>query len=269
MDSQLTKVTKIDEYVAIHASLTTYSYNWSGYEFAADSTHSTLVTDAYATFTVPSVSKPTNHNCYQNPDSSFNCHLAVWDGLMDNWGSSSTHLVQAGTDGIIACDSNGNNCSTSYSGWWEVIKSGAGSNSCLTPSAGDAMTAEETQDHFTSSTYYITLTDNTSSRSCSHTETGYAMTSPSVAPFIDERPGYVDPVTHVSYYYNLAKFGSNSITGDITYNGAANSIYTPYSNGYYSLDYMTTTGDSSGTKFITPISAVGTTGSFTQTWNTS
>jgi len=262
MDPQLSKVTKIDEYAARFQSSTNYDIPWSGYEFAADSTHSTSITLAYATFSVPAVSKPSGINCYLNTPSSTWCNMSVWPGLEDTYGATNNHLVQDGTESIVSCDSSGNNCSTSYDAWYESLPTAETVCPSYSVSSGDAMTVQVQQESSNHQNYDFSIFDGRTSQSCTHTQTGVVMTTPTLAPFINER-GLVN-----GYRVHLPQFSSVSISGDITYNGAATSIYTPYSSGYYQLNIMTSDGTSSGTQLISD-SAVGTSGSYTATWKAS
>jgi hypothetical protein len=261
IDPQLTKVMGVDEYVPTSFSTTQYSTNYAGYEFAADSTHSTVVTNSYGSFSIPTVSKPSGLNCYQSGTTE-NCEVGIWTGLTDNYGGSNSYLVQTGATAIRDCDSSGNNCTSPDYIWYEAIGQGSGATQCGSASGGDSITAQVTQDSFTSSTYHISTTDANNSHSCSATITSYGMTSPRVANFIDERPTHVadnklDP---------LPSWTTNSITGDLTYGGVSHVIYTPYSSGYYQNDRMTTDG-TSGTHELITEGSVGSTGSFTWTYH--
>lgn len=263
MDPQLSKVTKIDEYAAKYQG---YSANWSGYQFQADATHSTTITNAYATYSVPSVSKPSGINCHYSSTTSL-CDMSIWPGLTDLSGGgnchTTCHLVQDGTEGIVSCDSSGNNCSTSYDAWYEALPATETVCPSYTVSSGDAMTVQVTQESSTHSSYDFSIYDGSTTRSCTHTVTGQAMTAPVYAPFINEKP-----LDNNGNYDHLPQFTSVAISGDITYNSSPNSIYTPYSNGYYTLYQLTSDGTSSGTPLINT-GAVGTTGSYTETWKAS
>lgn len=262
LDPQLTKIINIDEYNARFQSSTNYDIPWSGYEFAADSTHSTTITNAYATFSVPSVSKPSGINCYLNTPSSTYCDMSVWPGLEDSYGASNNHLVQDGTESIVSCNSSGGSCTSSYDAWYEALPAAETVCPSFSVSAGDSMTVQVTQESGTSSSYDFSINDGSTGHTCTHTQTGYAMTAPTLAPFINERSVTNNVRDH------LPQFSSVAISGDINYNGVAHTIYTPYSNGYYQLNIMTSDGTSTGTQLISD-NAVGTTGSYTATWKAS
>ncbi len=260
MDPQLTKITGISEYTAPDFSTTVYNTNYAGYEFAADSTHSTHVTSTYMTFSIPSVTKPSGQNCYLSSTTE-DCLLGVWNGLMDNYGSSAKYLAQAGGSAEVSCDQNGNNCSNSYYTWYEAVGS-VGATFCFNVSTTDALSSTVTQESGNANNYDFAVDDVTTSTSCTHTVTGYGMSSPVVSPFIDERPTH----TTDNKLFPLPSWSSNQLTGDITYSGSPNSIYTPYSNGYYEWDRMTSDG-TSGTHELITESSVGTSGSFTDTYH--
>lgn len=261
MDPQLNKVTKIDEYAAKFQT-TGYSSNWSGYQFQADATHSTTITNAYATFSVPSVSKPSGINCFASMTTSA-CDMSIWPGLTDSSGASNGHLVQDGTEGIVSCNSMGQSCTTSYDAWYEALPASETVCPSMTVSAGDSITTQVTQESGTASSYDFSINDGSTGHTCTHTQTGYAMTAPVFAPFINERP--TDANGHLLH---LPQFSSVTITGDINYNSAPHTIYTPYSNGYYTLIDLTSNGLSTGTLLISN-GAVGMTGAYTETWQAS
>jgi hypothetical protein len=265
MDPQLTKVMKINEReITTSYSTTKYNKIWAGYEFAGDSTLTTTVTNSHASFSVPTVSKPTGFNCYISGTTE-DCELAVWTGLMDNYGGTAQYLVQTGATAIRSCDSSGNNCTSPDNMWYEYVYPGSsgGGTVCtgLTVSAGDSMTASVTQDSVNALKYNTNISDANTGHSCTGSITT-SMNSPRVATFIDERPTHVidnklDP---------LPVFSTNSITGGLTLRGTTSeTMYVPYSNGYYQYDRMTTDG-TSGTHELITESTVGNTGSFTWTY---
>jgi hypothetical protein len=260
MDPGLTKISAVDEYAATYQ---TNSQNWAGYEFSANAGNTTTITSTYASFSVPSVSEPSGIICYEHTTSplSEECDMSTWTGLENAWGvTQNGHLVQTGTESIVNCNSSGNSCSNSYDLWYEALPNAEVPCTGVTVSHGDSMSVQITQESAHHSNYDISDTDGTTSKMCTATISGYVMSNPTISSFIDERP--YDNTNKA--YLHLPQFSSNSISGDITYSGSPNSIYTPYSSGYY-VAYTMVNG---GTTNIST-GAVGTSGSFTETWSSS
>lgn len=261
LDPQLTKITAVSEFKSHIASTTLYNTQYAGYEFAADSTHSTLVTSTYMTFSVPTVTPPSGFTCSASsttPD----CPVDVWNGLMDNYSPHASYLVQAGGSSDVVCDSTGNNCNEYYSTWYEAVGSGSAEQPCFTVLPTDALSSTITQESGNANNYDIAVDDVSSSTSCTKTITGYGMSKPVVSPFVDERPTY-NPTQTLG---PLPVWSSNQLNGDITYNSVSNSIWTPYSNGNYQWDRMTSDGTQNTHELITE-STVGSSGSFTDTYH--
>lgn len=264
LDPQLTQVTKVDEYKPVFATYgSSTSPNWAGYEFGANSAHTTNVYEAYFQFNQPSVSQPTSGpNCVSKA-----CWLVVWDGLEDSLGAGDGNLAQTGSGAEISCSSP-TSCHTTYSLWYEFLPSGI--TICSTNvSPGDSIYPSITNDVIkggSSANYDVSTTDSNSGASCS-TQVPYSqMRSPTLASFINERVCETNctPPGPTTVYYSLPKYSSDTIAGSVYYSGALTSIYQPWSSG----NYYTWTMTNSGTTNISN-GAVNNFGIFTETWSSS
>jgi hypothetical protein len=209
-------------------SATNYSTNWSGYQASSSGTPPTYtVYEAESSFTQPTVSLPSN-DC----GSANQCNLATWLGLEDELGAGDTHLVQAGTYGFCNYVSGSSCSSTSYEAWYQAGSSSASiicdsstNGGSVSVSGGDSMYAYVTNEAINNggsdTKYDFYIDDETSSTSCSMTETYTSMTAPLYGAFIEEN----EETPQGSYYDPLAKFTGSSFSGaDIYENGAFQGI---------------------------------------------
>jgi Peptidase A4 family len=229
------------------------STNWSGYTFSGNSGSSTPVYEAYATWTVPSVSEPQSYFCYFA-----HCDLSIWPGLTAQSGGSSG-IVQAGTDSGLYCTAG---CSYYYYGWYEFYPAGSVTCSSFPVSPGDSVGADivNSGEYGGSTTSYaVYVYDFTAGNTCSTSKTGYSgFTVPYYGQFIAERPSFGGTLAR------LPKFGSVTMSGDVYYGSSLTGIYTPYSYGWYIKTTMVNSGNTN-----INVGSVSSSSSFTQTWSTS
>ena len=237
-------------------TMTTYTQSiWSGYQMrAASSRGSTPVYAVTASWNVPAVSTP-SVGC------GVTCDISIWPGMtaVNGGGSCSSGpcLIQAGTESCI----NGQYyyCHASYDAWWELDGSSLPVQYCsMTVSHGDSMYVDIDNEYIFGGSvnqYELYIYDFTSGNTC----------SPSSQPFTFSMgsPYYADYI--VEAVYRIPSWSSAfSIQGSMYFgSGGLQSIYGPYSNGWYDNEALQPPGCSSPD--IT-VGAVGSTGSFTNTY---
>lgn len=260
LDPALAKVTKVDlQEPRVYGT----SSNWSGYEVAGGGSPAPTLTQTQVTYSIPAVSEPTTHNnyhCIPNTSANVNgCDVAPWVGLEGALGGgsqSNPQLAQDGNDGTITCTSVGS-CTTSYFLWYEVLPDSAFTCNNASIRSGDFITATVT--NAGSSNYNLSVQDSTASYGCSTTNYHDShMSTPIYAAFINER------ASTSSGDRELAKFGSDTQTGSITYGG---NTYQITSGMVQSTDTMQNT-NVNGTWTNINLGSISSS-AFSQTWSTS
>lgn len=258
IDPTMTKVLNVTEYVGPHYSSSESTVNWAGYDIAGQSfTYPSLPTtnvwEAVASWTEPSVSRPTDPSTACRTDLHFEpCSLAIWTGLTDSFHGSTNHIAQSGSDAKITCSSS-SSCTTSYFLWYEFVGEPSAticSGSSFTAGHGvQAIVTNKAKTGGSSTSYDVSVIDTSTAVGCSTTAHSYlSLSSPVFATFENERPSYNPPL-----YATLAKFTSNTITGSMYYSSASHGISTPLTNGWYNkirmvntvinINYGTTSGN--------------------------
>lgn len=250
-DPLVTKVTDISEHIgAQYAEHTQSLPNWAGYELTANSfvwrtpptcnsmSDPDCVWEARATWTQPSVSKPTDvTNPCRTDLGKQPCDLAIWVGLEDSFGGYyTTHAVQTGSDGKIVCTSS-TNCTTSYFFWYQFDYTGHATNcSGFTFNPGNNVSARVTnkaKSGGSNTQYDVSIINLYNGVGCGVSGQSYPdMPWPNIATYINERAKYNPP-----NYATLAKFStgsssSDTMTGYLWYNGSEKGVSTPIGNGW-------------------------------------
>jgi hypothetical protein len=215
LDPSLTEVTGVNSYIGARYSANFNSTHWSGYELGNGSN----VTETYLSTNIPQVSQPTtsNYGCVPTTMITPGCDLAVWTGLEDN---SRQYIVQGGSDGNLTC--NNMSCTSptyNYFLWFQFLTPSSTSSAFTCNNAAisynDAITANVTLASVNGSTGYydVSVQDSTIGYGCSVTNDGFSLTAPLGSTFINERANYGS-----NGLDELAKFTSNTITGEIAFN---------------------------------------------------
>lgn len=252
-DPALTSVREVNVQNSTYHGGTSYSTNWSGYTFTGNSGATNPVYEAYAYWSVPTVSEPQAYFCFFA-----HCDLSLWAGLTATSGGS-TGIVQAGTDSGLYCTVG---CSYYYYGWYEFYP--AGSVTCSNSFSPNNVASADIYNHAenggSSTVYDIYVYNLTTGTACSVTNHSFTnFNTPYYGQFIGERPSFGGSPAR------LPKFGSVTMTGDIFY--PVNhyvGIYTPYSNGWYTKIIMQNSGNTN-----IQVGSVSSSSGFTQTWLTS
>ena len=230
---------------------------WSGYEmFGSGTQGSTPIYGVTASWNVPTVSAPSG-GC------GVTCDISIWPGMTaaDEGGScSGPCLIQAGTDTCI----NGSHsyCYASNSAWWELLGSPQAVQYCsMAVSTGDSMYVDIYNEYIFGGSinqYELYIYDFTSGHTC----------SPSSQPFTFSMgtPYYADYV--VEAVYKIPSWSTGfPIQGSMYFgSGGLQSIYGPYSNGWYDPEVLKPSGCSQAD--IT-VGAISSTGSFSNTYYSS
>ena len=218
----------------------------AGYLFILNCSGNRLVLGAKSSWTVPSVSEPSNLHCY-NQD----CDVTVSSALTD--GGSGAVFAGSFSDqhcGLAGCDS------PSYHAFYDYLPNN--SVLCSTSvNSGDSITAEVTNNYLNpnlaGNQYFATITDVTKGTACSAFQTS-SMGSPYYAQFSAARPNT-----------RLPKFSTVTITScQLGFPGQYSSCAFAYSVGFYTVYTMV----NSGTTNIA-VGSVGSDSSFTLTWKDS
>jgi hypothetical protein len=244
MDSQLSKIEKTEDYEPKYATTGTATL-WAGYDFGGNAGYTTTVTAADNSFSYPTVSKPTNDNCFlSNTNHTPDCDLRVWAGLTDSLGGASTgHLIQGGAGTEISCNSSGGACTTTYSLWHEELPNPIVTFTTLTPGGTHNVQTDILQNTSTPSTYDTYVRDSASTTVWHSTTTGYAMTAPTHADFMHERPNtvFTDNTKKPSI---LPVFSVTTVGASLDYGGVSHPIGPTLTNIGVS---MTSDGTATGT----------------------
>lgn len=274
VDPLITKVIEISEHVGAFYAHSSNSINWAALELTANSfTWSTppsctstsdpdCVWQARATWTQPSVSRPSNPSTACRTDLSYQpCDLAIWTGLQDAFGASNSRLVQTGSDAKITCTSS-TNCPVSYFFWYQIGATNPAticSGFTFNPGHGvSAIVTNQNKNGGLDTRYDISIINTSTGVGCGVSGANYSfMTRPTIASFVNERAAYNPPA-----YATLAQFSSDTVTGFMRYNGSEKGISTPYSNGWYNQVRMVNTAINIGYPAVSG-------NSMTFTWSTS
>jgi hypothetical protein len=253
VDASITKVNELSEHVGGFYAHSSNSINWAALELAANSyTWSTppsctstsdpdCVWQARATWTQPSVSRPTDPSTACRTDIFYQpCNLAIWTGLQDAFLASNGHLVQTGSDAKITCTSS-TNCPVSYFFWYQIGATNPAticSGFTFNPGHGvSARVTNQAKSGGSATLYDISIINTFNAVGCGVSGASYStMNRPTIASFVNERASYNPP-----NYATLAKFSSDTVTGYLWYNGSEKGITTPYTNGWYNRVRMVNT----------------------------
>lgn len=232
---------------------------WSGYEMqaSASANHpSTPVYEAYALWSVPSVSVPAYSSCSSTP-----CEISVWDGLVSGPGGNLPNgtttggIVQAGSESDI-CNPL---CISHYSLWTEFYPSIP--SVCLTVNSGDQVysdVTDEKQYGGNVNLYDIVIGDVTQSTACTQiVAQPFDMGIPMFAEFISETPKFSAGSAVLPQFTPFGMQGhlDDPING---YYSMSNS----YNLNLYNFYTLTDAGGIGGSIGFGPASS----GSFTSTW---
>jgi len=230
---------------------------WSGYQMrGASSRGSTPVYGVTASWNVPAVSTSSG-GC------GVTCDISIWPGMTAaNQGGSCSGpcLIQAGTESCIT--GSHNYCHASYDAWWELDGSSLPVQYCsIAVSKGDSIYVDIYNEYIFGGSvnqYELYIYDFTTGNTC----------SPSSQPFTFSMgsPYYADYI--VEAVYRIPSWSSAfSIQGSMYFgSGGLQSIYVPYSNGWYDTESLQPPGCSNPD--IT-VGAIGSAGSFTSTYYSS
>lgn len=267
MDPQLNKIEKI-EYFEPKFAATGYANAWSGYDFTGNAAGTNTVTATSATFRVPIVSKPSTDLCYfSNTGHTTMCDMTMWTGLTDSLGGQPTNnLIQAGAEGVVACNSSGGACTTTYNVWHEELPGVLIPITSIVVNANDQIQVDISRRSSPTSTYDTVVRDGT--QMSTSTKTGYAMTNPTRADFINERTkiAFSDGTKALA---PLPQFTTATMSGSMSYGGTSHLILEPYQNGWFTKIILTSNGQSSGTVLIDTSAVSTTTNTYTETYRAS
>jgi hypothetical protein len=238
IDDKISKVEDVREGDIIYAYDYRDSPYWAGYSFYGNSYATNPVYESRARFYVPSVSKPTYPNYYQNnnacrTDLGYNpCILAVWTGLTNKGDPFGNAIAQGGSVGDVRCNANG--CTIEYYLFFEFYPQPAYECRSNPPyNAGDDIVATVTsngKNGGSSTVYTITVNDYTNGLGCGIFNYNFdKIPNPAYAAFIYERAAYQTSSNHTT----LPSFTDNTMQGWLYYSGSTKSISVPYSNGWY------------------------------------
>lgn len=265
MNSELNKIEKTEDHEPKYATTGTTTL-WAGYDFGGNSGYTKRVTAADNSFSYPTVSKPTNDNCFlSNTNHTPDCTLVVWAGLTDSLGGQPTgNLIQGGAGTTISCNSSGGACTTSYYLWHEELPGALVQYTTLTPSGSHFVQTDIIQGS-TTSTYDTYVRDSTSPTVWHSTKTGYAMTNPTHADFMHERPNvhFSDGTKKPSI---LPVFSVTTVGASLDYDGVSHPIGPTLTNIGIS---MTSDGTPTGTLLAQQGSLSSSSNTFTVTFKAS
>ena len=256
-DPTITNVTEVSEHPVKKFQSQSSSNIWSGYEFPGNSGATVDVYEAFADWTIPSVSEPSSGFCFFQ-----HCDLAMFVGLVDVLGGfADNKLVQAGTDSGLYCTAG---CSFFYYAWYELIPS-APVQCRETFNVGQTVTTAVTnhgKSNGSTTLYDLTISNWSNGQLCSALNQSYtAMPHPKYAEFINERPAMGQTPAR------LPKFTSDTMfSGSLWYSGSSKSIYTPYFNHWENKVLMQNGAPGNTNISVGVVTNPSGAGQFTQTW---